>query len=42
MERSMSEALKYNILDDDLGAFAAKEAAFVTFGETGELDTTNE
>jgi 2-dehydro-3-deoxygluconokinase len=35
----MSEALKYNILDDDLSAFAGKEPAFVTFGETMIRDT---
>jgi len=35
----MSEALKYNILDDDLGAFAGKGPAFVTFGETMIRDT---
>lgn len=35
----MSEVLMCNILDDDLSAFAAKEAAFVTFGETMIRDT---
>ncbi len=35
----MSASLKYDILKDDLSAFAGKEPAFVTFGETMIRDT---
>ena len=35
----MGESLKYNIVDDDLSAFAGKEPAFVTLGETMVRDT---
>jgi 2-dehydro-3-deoxygluconokinase len=39
MEASMVESLKYDILRDDMGEFAAKEPAFVTMGETMIRDT---
>ncbi len=35
----MSGDLKYNILDDDLGAFGGRDPALVTFGETMIRDT---
>jgi 2-dehydro-3-deoxygluconokinase len=39
MEVSVSRALKYNILEDDLSGLAGKEPAFVTLGETMIRDT---